>query len=100
MTALALQEPPVSRRRDVTINLRTSATDRDLIDRAATLVGKSRTEFVMDSARQTAEDVLLNQRLFLLDDTRYEEFLRLLDQPPQPVAALRKLMVSKSPWEK
>jgi uncharacterized protein (DUF1778 family) len=88
------------RRRDAVINVRLSTTWRDLIDRAAAVVGKTRSEFVLESARKHAIDVLLDQRLFSLNTEQFEEFLRVLDQPPEPNARLKQLLASKSPWEK
>ncbi len=89
-----------SQRRDAVINVRLTTKLRDLIDRAAAVVGKTRSDFILESARKHAVDVLLDQRLFSLDAAQYEEFLRVLDQPPQPNARLKQLLASKSPWEK
>lgn len=86
-------------RRSVTINLRMSETVKNLIDRAAAVLGKSRTDFMLESARRRAEDVLLDQKFFMLDEKNYTAFLELLDQPPKPVEELRKLLATKAPWE-
>lgn len=95
MTIDALDRP----RADTTINMRVPAQTRDLIDSAAASVGKSRTEFVLESARQHAIDVLLNQRVFNLDAKASAAFVRALDNPPAANAALRALMAGKAPWE-
>lgn len=87
-------------RRDAVINVRLSTGLRDLIDRAAAVVGKTRSDFILESARQHAVDVLLDQRLFALSASQYEAFLRVLDQPPEPSERLKELLASKSPWEK
>lgn len=87
-------------RRDVTINLRTSPSLRALIDRAAQSIGQNRSEFMLDSARRRAEGVLLDQRLFLFDAKQYDRFVALLDAPPKPNAALRRLLATKAPWER
>ena len=84
---------------DTSITMRLPVQTRELIDRAAATIGKSRTEFVLESARQRAIDVLLDQRVFHLDAAASEAFADVLDNPPPPVAALRALMASKSPWE-
>jgi uncharacterized protein (DUF1778 family) len=89
-----------SQRRDAVINVRLTTKLRDLIDRAAAVVGKTRSDFILDSAQKHAVDVLLDQRLFSLDPKQYEEFLRVLDQPPESNARLKQLLASKSPWEK
>jgi uncharacterized protein (DUF1778 family) len=100
MPATAVAHRNDARRSGVTINLRASATLRDLIDRAAALLGQNRTEFMLDSARLRAEDVLLDQRLFFLDEKQYQDFLDLLDAPPKPPDELRRLLTTKAPWEK
>ena len=84
---------------DTTITMRLPVQTRELIDRAAASVDKTRTEFVLESARQRAVDVLLDQRVFHLDADASEAFAAVLENPPVPVAALRKLMASKAPWE-
>ena len=80
------------------VNLRVSARDRDLIDRAAAL-GKSRSEFMLDATRQAAEDALLDRVLFRLGSDRHAAFLALLDAPPSANKALAKLLATPAPWE-
>ncbi len=82
------------------INLRVPEDTRELIDTAAAAVGKTRTEFMLESARQHAIDVLLDQRLFVLSAEQHEAFKGILQNPPAPAAALKKLLASKAPWEK
>ena len=86
--------------RGVTINLRADPATRTLIDRAAEQVGKNRSEFMLEAARREATSVLLDQRLFLLDDKTYAQFLAALDQPPTENRRLRRLLVTKAAWEK
>jgi uncharacterized protein (DUF1778 family) len=80
------------------INLRIEARTRQLIDDAAAVLGKTRTEFMVDSARAQAIDVLLDQRLFVLDAERYDAFVDLLDNPPEPGPKLRALARRKPAW--
>lgn len=82
------------------INLRIETQTRQLIDDAAAILGKTRTEFMVDSARREAVDVLLDQRLFALDNERFNAFTRILDNPPAPGVRLRALLRRKAPWEK
>jgi uncharacterized protein (DUF1778 family) len=96
----AVMETPRENKRDAVINVRLSTKLRDLIDSAAEVVGKTRTDFILESARKHAVDVLLDQRLFSLDTAQYEEFLRVLDEPVKPNARLKQLLASKSPWQK
>lgn len=83
-----------------TINLRASAEQKALIDNAAARLGKSRTEFMLDSAREAAENVLLDQRLILMDETAYDRFTACLDEPVEPADTLRDLLATRPPWER
>jgi uncharacterized protein (DUF1778 family) len=85
--------------RGVTINLRADHRKRALIDRAAERVGKNRSEFMLEAACRQATEVLLDQRLFLLDEKSYKRFTDALDAPPTENKRLKRLMMSKAPWE-
>ncbi len=87
--------------KETVINLRAPAYQRSLIDQAATLSGKSRTEFMLDAATEKAQQVLLDRTVFALDETRFEKFLAILDEPTSSTAlkAINKLMARKAPWE-
>ena len=82
------------------INLRIETHTRQLIDDAAAILGKTRTEFMIESARRQAIDVLLDQRLFVLDADRYDAFIYALDNPPAPGAKLRSLLRRVPAWQK
>lgn len=82
------------------INLRIETRTRQLIDDAAAILGKTRTEFMIDSARQQAVDVLLDQRLFVLDSKRYDAFVHALDNPPAPGPKLRALLRRVPAWRR
>lgn len=53
---------PSSAKRD-TLNLRIKPEDRSMIERAAQVRGKTRTDFVLDAARAAAEEALLEQEI-------------------------------------
>jgi len=82
-----------------TLNVRIKPEDRNLIDRAARLLGKSRTDFLLESARRAAQDALLDQTLFKVSPTVYAEFVARLDAPPAPNERLRRTMTTPAPWE-
>src|ERR1700730_123154 len=85
-------------RRD-TLNLRIKAEERGLIDRAATLTGKTRTDFVLEAARRAAEDALLDRTVFAVRPDAHAAFLARLDEPPKPNERLRRTMQAVPPWE-
>jgi uncharacterized protein (DUF1778 family) len=91
---------PLSPDAKASINLRIEANTRQLIDEAAAILGKTRTEFMVESARREAIDVLLDQRLFSLDSERYDAFVQALDNPPAPGPKLRSLLRRVPAWKK
>ena len=82
------------------LNLRIKAELRGLIDRAAQLAGKNRTDFVLDAARRAAEEALLDRTVFSVSPKAYAEFLARLDAPPRPNDRLRRTMKGPAPWER
>ena len=97
---VAVVERPLVSETKGSINLRIESHTRQLIDDAAAVLGKTRTEFMIDSARALAIDVLLDQRLFELDSSRYDVFLHALDNPPPPGPKLRALLRRVPAWGK
>jgi uncharacterized protein (DUF1778 family) len=79
------------------VNLRVREDIRALIDRAAKTNGKSRSEFMIDSARRAAEEALLDQALVRVDEPTYAHFLAVLDQAPSG-AGFDRLMTASKPW--
>jgi uncharacterized protein (DUF1778 family) len=67
--------------RNTAINLRARASDRDLIDRAAQAQGKTRSEFMLEAARERARQFLVDQVFFQFDAKAFKRFERLLDAP-------------------
>ena len=82
-----------------TLNLRIKSDLRGLIDRAAQVTGKTRTDFVLHAARNAAQEVLIDQTVFALDPKAHAEFLARLDQPPRPNDRLRRALETAAPWE-
>lgn len=82
------------------INLRASVEQKALIDRAARRLGKSRTEFVLDTMREAVENVLPDQRLFGLDEATFSAFEAMLDAPIEAGGALRRTLSASAPWDR
>ncbi len=81
--------------RDTPINIRATAQQRQLIDRAAEALGKSRTDFILESACHAAEDTLLDRIYIGLDEETFATFQSIVDAPPESTQALRDLMAGK-----
>jgi uncharacterized protein (DUF1778 family) len=86
--------------RDAAINLRALPQQRDLIDQAAGLLGKNRSDFMLEAACERAQSVLLDQVFFQLDSQRYAQFTAMLEAPLPVTAAegLARLMAVQPPW--
>ena len=84
--------------RDQSINIRATRWQRDLIDQAAQAPGKSRSDFMLETACREAEDVLLDRTFFRLDADAFARFSAMLDNPPTPSEQLRALLRRKAPW--
>lgn len=77
---VATTESPKSK--PVPINMRTDEKKRNLIDMAAAMSGRDRTSFILEAACQKAEEVILDKRLFLLDDMAFDAFEQALEANP------------------
>lgn len=84
--------------RDAAINLRALVEQRDLIDYAAQLLGKNRSDFMLEAACNKAQAVVLDQVFFSLDADKFNQFTRLLDAPPTNNVGLERLMAVIAPW--
>jgi len=80
------------------VNLRIREDMRMLIDRAAKLRGKTRSDFMIDAAYRAAEDTLLDQTLIKVDPESYRHYLDILDEPPGGEGFAR-LMNAPKPWQ-
>lgn len=86
-------------RQSVPINMKAEPELRNLIDRAAKLTHRNRTEFVLEAAAQRAQEVILDQTLITLDPDRFQKFIDALDAPPANNPRLRRVLHAKAPWE-
>jgi uncharacterized protein (DUF1778 family) len=86
-------------RKEHPISMRLSEADIAMIDRAARLRGRSRTDFVRDAAVRAAEDVLMNNRLIRMGPEGFAEFMSALSGPATPVPEMIELVARPAPWE-
>jgi uncharacterized protein (DUF1778 family) len=82
-----------------TLNIRIKPGDRGLIDEAAKLTGKTRTDFILEATRRAAEEALMDRTHIAVSEAVHAEFLARLDAPPAPNARLMRTMRTPPPWE-
>ena len=103
MNAAVLERPTRSTprvERDAKIHIRAPKQTKELIETAASIVGKTLSEFTLESARKNAIDVLLDQRLFVLEPDQYDAFVTALDNPPPAGPKLKALMKRRPLWQR
>jgi len=81
-----------------TISICALEEQRTLIYKAASRLNKTCSDFMLEVACREAENVLLDQRLFLGDENTIDAFHSLLDAPVAGNVALRQLLNQKAPW--
>lgn len=86
-------------RKDHPISMRLPEADIAMIDRAAGLRGRSRTDFVREAAVRAAEDVLMENRLIRMSPEGFADFMAVLSRPATPAPEMVELAKRPAPWE-
>lgn len=81
------------------INMRVEPEQQALLTKAASLLNMDRTAFILNVACREAENVLLDRRLFQLDQDAFAAFETALDKPMPDNIKIKKLLSETSPWE-
>ncbi|MBK1695375.1 hypothetical protein CKO09_11600 [Chromatium weissei] len=71
------------------LDLRLPATAKQLLQQAAEISGNTLSALVLNAALDRARDILQTHQHFVLNAEEWRDFLRTLDEPPPPTAALR-----------
>ncbi|MFK4752070.1 DUF1778 domain-containing protein [Oceanobacter antarcticus] len=85
--------------RTAPINMRVEPGQQALLTKAAALVNKDRTSFILEVACREAENILLDRRLFQLDDSAFQAFEEALDRPVPMNTKLKNLLSEEFPWD-
>jgi uncharacterized protein (DUF1778 family) len=81
------------------INMRVEPSQHALLTKAAAVLHKDRSAFILDVACREAENVLLDQRMFYLEDDDFSTFETALDEPIPDNERLRALLAEPPPWK-
>ena len=87
------------RRKEHPLSMRLPEADIAIIDRAATLRGRSRTDFVREAAVRAAEDVLMERVPIRMSASGFKAFMAALSGPAAPVPEMVELFRRAAPWE-
>ncbi|MCI0364649.1 MAG: DUF1778 domain-containing protein [Phycisphaerales bacterium] len=88
-----------TKRKEHPLSVRLPDADIAIIDRAAGLKGRSRTDFVRDAAVRAAEDVLMESTLVRMSPAGFNAFMKAVALPAAAVPELVELLKRPAPWE-
>lgn len=74
------------------IDVRASASVKQLLQEAARACHKNISEFLLDAGINAANQALADRRHFLLNDEQWDAFRQALDRPVQAKPRLKKLL--------
>lgn len=86
-------------RKDHPISMRLPEADVAIIDRAAGLRGRTRTDFVREAAVRAAEDVLMESQLVRMTPEGFAAFIAVLCAPAAAVPEMVDVATRAAPWE-
>lgn len=91
--------PRALKRKEHPLSMRLPESDIAIIDRAASLRGRSRTDFVRDAAVRAAEDVLMESSPVRMSAAGFKSFLAALSGPATAVPEMVEVLRRAAPWE-
>ncbi len=88
-----------AQRKDHPLSMRLPDVDIALIDRAAGLRGRSRTDFVREAAVRAAEEVLMASGLVRMSPEAFQAFSDAISAPGEAVPAMVEVLRRPAPWD-
>jgi uncharacterized protein (DUF1778 family) len=90
---------PRAVRKDYPLSMRLPAADIAMIDRAANLRGRSRTDFVREAAVRAAEEAIMENTPIRMSPAAFKAFVAAISGPAKPVPEMVEMLKRKAPWE-
>lgn len=91
---------PRAIRKDHPLSMRLPASDIAIIDRAANLRGRSRTDFVREAAVHAAEQVILENTPIRMSPAGFKAFVEAISGPATPAPEMVDLFKREAVWER
>lgn len=88
-----------ARKKEHPLSMRLPATDIAIIDRAAGLRGRSRTDFMREAAVRAAEEVLMESMPIRMSPKGFDAFMAAVAAPAKAVPELVAALKRSAPWE-
>ncbi|MBX9687374.1 MAG: DUF1778 domain-containing protein [Candidatus Obscuribacterales bacterium] len=83
-----------------TLNLRVTEEQKSAFELAALIKQTKVSNFILNNAYEAAQEVIRDQHVMSVSEDQWNAICQALDNPPKSNPALRKLMKSKSVFEK
>jgi uncharacterized protein (DUF1778 family) len=84
---------------NLALSIRMPPAELDLIDRAAAVDQRSRTEFMRAAAVSAAEEVLLTRKLVRMNAEAFDHFAAVMEGPATVSPEMLRVFKRKAPWE-
>lgn len=87
-------------RKEKPVSMRFRDDDLAIIDRGASLLGLSRTEFMRRASLHEAQAAILNETVIRLSPDAYEDFVKAISAPAgNPPPKVEERLRRKAPWD-
>ena len=84
--------------KDRSVNIRVTEDEKAVVEQAAGLSHIAMSQFVLQAAPRTAEEVLAGQTRFVVPTSKWDEFVALLDRPARVLPGLGEAASQPSPF--
>jgi len=91
--------PNSTKKKEHPLSMRLPETDIAMIDRAADLRGRSRTDFVREAAVRAAEEIIMENALIRMSPKGFSAFMSAIGAPARAVLELVDVLKRKSLWD-
>lgn len=81
-----------SPRKSARLEFRVTAEQKEAIEEAATIEGRSLTDFSASVLVERAQEVIERERRLRVDAVRFDAFIEVMQRPPRTVEGLRELL--------
>ena len=85
-------------RKATRLSIRATDDEKRLLEQAARASRVTASQFVMQAALRSAEEVLVDQSRFSLPPDQWDAFVSLLDRPAREIPALKRAVSKPSPF--
>jgi len=81
--------------KDARVEFRVTAAQKETIETAAAIQGRSLTDFSADVLLERAQEVIQHERQLRVDAEHFDAFLSIMEQPARSIEELRDLMTRR-----